>query len=286
MKNLYLIVNKGTNASTVNSLTRAAENKNINIHMVYVDDFDFSQAIQLSNKDGIYRISGGTKAKLIERFLINDEVRSFYKHKNFCLGRIDTSVGCSLIHEKAGLPIIPTIFGLPEKKQIDNYLKKIGEFPIIIKALGRMHGVGVMKIDSKESFVSIVDFLRKQEGDFIIRKFISHTEQARIVVLGNKVISSHANLAGSDFRTNAGDQKTRERELKEYSNEVQNIAVQAVQSLGFEFGGVDILFESETNKPYISEVNYPFFFPGNEKLTGNNIAEQMINHLIQKKLTN
>lgn len=282
MENLYIIVKKNTNLSTVNLLETACVKKNIKLIIIHPENFNFTDIPILSKNDGLYRISGGHDAILVEKKLINNQVKTFYKNMQFCLGRINTGIGGILVHEKEKLPIIPTLFGLPKRKFMESYLKEIKQFPIIIKALGNMHGVGVMKIDSKESFVSIVDYLREQDGDFIIRDFIHHNEQARIVVLGNKVISSHGNMIGDDFRTNAGSEETRKRIVKSYPTEIQELAIKAVHSLGFEFGGVDILFEKDTNRPYISEVNYPFFFPGNQKLTGCNIAEQMIDYLNKK----
>ena len=77
-----------------------------------------------------------------------------------------------------------------------------------------MHGVGVMKIDSRESFSSIIDYLQTKDDTFILRQFIEHSEQARIVVLGDQVISSHANMTSGDFRTNAGEEKNRQREIE------------------------------------------------------------------------
>ena len=169
---------------------------------------------------------------------------------------------------------------------IDAALAELGGFPVIIKSMGGMHGVGVMKIDSRESFSSIIDYLQTKDDTFILRQFIEHSEQARIVVLGDQVISSHANMTSGDFRTNAGEEKNRQRENKSYSNEIQDIAVQAVRSLGLEFGGVDIIFDTKTGEPFITEVNFPFFFPGNYRVTGAPIAKMMIEYLVEKSKNN
>jgi glutathione synthase/RimK-type ligase-like ATP-grasp enzyme len=45
---------------------------------------------------------------------------------------------------------------------------------------------------------------------------------------------------------------------------------------------VDILFETSTGNPYISEVNAPCDFAGTQKKTGKDIAGILIDHLIQK----
>ncbi len=139
-----------------------------------------------------------------------------------------------------------------------------------------------MKIDSLESLFSVCDYLNSKSEPIILRKFIKHKEQARIIVLGDKVLANHTNLTSEDFRTNVGNNNSRKRLVKEYDEKIKNMAVKAVRSLGYEFGGVDILFEEETNNPYIAEVNFPCFFPTTQRLTNIDISGKMIDFLINK----
>jgi glutathione synthase/RimK-type ligase-like ATP-grasp enzyme len=132
----------------------------------------------------------------------------------------------------------------------------------------------------------VLDFLKTKSETLILRKFIQHKEQARLIVMGNEVLAYHTNIASLDFRTNVGDNNSRKRMVKEYSEAIKNIAVKAVNLLGYELGGVDILFDEETNMPYIAEINFPCYFPTTQRLTGIDISGAMIDFLIKKSNVN
>ncbi|MBU0660653.1 hypothetical protein KKG22_00570 [Patescibacteria group bacterium] len=283
MKNLYLILRKDSNKTTFDLLKKSAEEKGIFVKVIYTEDFDFTENLTLSSNDALYRISTDFKSSIIEKTLINENVICLYDSYVNCIGKMDNVLESSLMHSKLKLKIVPTIFTLPQNKdQIIKYTECLGGFPIILKALGGMHGVGVMKIDSIDSLSSILDYLNSKSEPIILRKFIKHKEQARIIVLGDKVVANHTNLTSEDFRTNVGNNNSRKRLVKEYDEKILNMAVKAVRSLGYEFGGVDILFEEETNNPYIAEVNFPCFFPTTQHLTNIDISGKMIDYLINK----
>jgi glutathione synthase/RimK-type ligase-like ATP-grasp enzyme len=93
-----------------------------------------------------------------------------------------------------------------------------------------------------------LDYLDAMDTKVILRKFISHTSQGRLVVVGDKVVASDIATMSitHDFRSNVGDDKTRIWEIHTYDKHIESIAIQAVHSYGVEFGGVDILFEKTT----------------------------------------
>lgn len=284
LKNLY-IISKSNKSKTFNSFKNAAARKGINLTHIDPEVFDFSKRYSLSKEDAIYRISTGATARTIEKILINDSVNHLYQEKNFCLGRIDRGLDGILIHQKKSLPIMNTIFSIPKDKEVlSQYVEQLGGFPIIAKAMGGMHGVGVMKFDSMDSLSSASDYFNKDSQEFVLRKFIPHNEQARIIVLDNKVIATHTNLKPKqDFRTNVGKNEVRKRTIKRYPEAIHKIAVEAVRVLGFRFGGVDIIFDTaDNNKPYIAEVNFPCAFPKTEELSKISISEKIIDFFIEQ----
>ncbi|MBI96138.1 hypothetical protein CL656_03240 [bacterium] len=282
MKNLHLILKKGNNQATLSLLLKSAKQRNLNVNIIYIEEFDFTQKINLNKNDLLYRISTSRKAQMVEKFLLNSEVTTFYKDNLRSISKYDNVIEATLMHEKANLPIIPTIYCLTNNKKIlQKEVDHLGGFPIIIKAQGGQNGNGVMKIESIDSLKSILDYLLLEDKAYVLRKFIKHKEQLRLIVVDDKVVANHTNLATEDFRSNANIEK-RQRIIKDYPQEIYDIGVKAINTCGFEFGAVDVLIEEETQKPYIAEVNMPAFFPRTQELTNIDISGQMLDYLIHK----
>ncbi|MCK4635564.1 MAG: hypothetical protein KAT32_01765 [Candidatus Moranbacteria bacterium] len=278
----YCIVeNKHSTDTSLKYLKKSCEEKNIKFIPIEVENFNFTNKINLTKNDLFYRVKTGSKARIIESFLLNEEVSSFYTNPDYSFINKDLQ---DIIYYKNNLPIPKTINYLPKNKELlKKYVEHLGGFPIVIKALGGSHGVGVMRIDSMESLISIIDFFNSKKfeyikTDFKLSEFIDHNEQARINVLGDKVIASTCNIKhSSEFRLNINIKK----EIKEYPKEINQIAIKAVHSLGIEFGGVDIMID-KNNKPYVSEVNFPCNFSKAQEFTGIDISGMMIDYLIKK----
>ncbi|MDX9970321.1 MAG: hypothetical protein RBS56_00230 [Candidatus Gracilibacteria bacterium] len=281
MKNLYLIFKKDTNQTTLDLLKKSAEERNISVIPIYSEDFDFSENLILTKEDALYRLSIDKRSELVEKFLINENVTTFYHSINACVSKLDNVIEATLIHKKNNLPIIKTIFSLTNNKELlKMYAKELNNFPLIIKSVGGQHGVGVMKIDSLESLFSISDYLHKQNDSYILRQFIDYTEHARLIVLGNSVISSiEYKRVTDDFRSNVGKELTLIN--KKFDPTIEDIAVKAVSSLGFDFGGVDILID-KSGLPFIAEVNFPCFFPRAQQYSNIDISGKMIDFLLNK----
>jgi ribosomal protein L7Ae-like RNA K-turn-binding protein len=260
-------------------LEEACKKKNIEFVKILPDTFHYvNDTIEKGSL--LYRATPGKNSRILERHLLDDSIVSLYKNLHFGVSGRDHSY---FFNQKCGLPIIKTIPDLcNNKKVLQEYVESLGGFPVVVKVLGGSHGVGVMKIDSIEALVSIADFFKSKGIHAILRKFIPHTKQARIIVLGDKVLSSHINLSSTDFRSNVGENTNRQRTPFTFPEEIQDIAIKAVHSIGIEFGGVDILFEEETNQPHIAEVNFPCFFPTAQSTTGVNIADSLVEYLLEK----
>lgn len=285
MKTLYLIIKKDNinNQIVFNLLKNACKTRGVKTRAIYTDGFDFSKKIRLTPKDGLYKISITPEANLIEKYLIQKEIATFYSNYLYGIGKLDNTIECSLAHEKDQLPIIPTIFSIiNDPRLLKKYVKKLGGFPVIIKSTWKNHGEGVVKINSFKELIATIISLTKKGEFFIMRKFVPHKKQGRLIVLGNKVIASHENLPTIDFRSNVGTSDVRQRRAVSYDEKIHEIAIRAVKLLGYEFGGVDILFEEKTQEPYLAEVNIPCFFPTTQKMTKVDISGMMIDHLINK----
>ncbi|HET9411394.1 MAG TPA: hypothetical protein VFO38_00910 [Candidatus Saccharimonadales bacterium] len=114
----------------------------------------------------------------------------------------------------------------------------------------------------------------------MMRKYIDYTAHARLIVLGNHVIDSiEYKREPNDFRSNVAKQPS--VLAKEFSQAIQDAAVQSVQALDLEFGGVDILIQDD-GQFYIAEVNFPCNFSRSQMTTQTDIAGAIIDFLATK----
>lgn len=245
-----------------------------------VATLDLAELEALGPGDMLYRSVSGIKAARAEKLLMSPECASFYVNWT----SVFNSRGCSyFLHEKLGIPVIPSVPFIPDTTDgIRKAVEQLGDFPVVVKVLGGSHGVGVVRVDSLPSLTSLLDYLRSVNASVLLRKYISHKYYSRLVVVGDRVVASHiTDTLDDEFRTNAGDENKHTREPKVFPQEIQDIAVHAVQSLGLETGGVDLLFDDEGN-PHLAEVNFPNDFTTTQRVTGIDIAQEMVKHLMAK----
>lgn len=235
----------------------------------------------------LYRALATKQAKTLEHMFLlhNEKVATFYQTFEHGFAKVDNVIEATMVHEFQGIPIPKTVYGLPSKEHLERVTEYLGGFPLIIKNAGGSHGIGVMKIDSLSSLRSVLDFLvsNHDPADFVLRAFIATPSSARLVVLGDRVIDSiEYRTPSGDFRSNLG--ASPRVHAKIFSKEIQDIAVRSVKVLGWEFGGVDILQDSQ-GRPYVTEVNLPCYFPRSQDCTGTDIALMMVEHLIKKAIS-
>jgi len=258
-------------------LEASCKKKNINFVQINPLELDYTKEIDLKSGDILYKVMIGQRARKAELFLLNGKVTTFYSS----FKRAISSYNNTFLQQKMGTAIPKTVNHITKnRKLLKKYVNYLGGFPIIIKAMGGSHGVGVMKIDSFSSLFSVIDYLTAQKGDFIIREFINVTKSARLVVLGDRVVDSIEYTAPEgDFRSNEG--RVPNVKIKKFSEEAKKTAVDAVNVLDLEFGGVDMLID-KNGKHYIVEVNFPCFFPRCQSLTGTDISGMIIDYLVDK----
>ncbi|MBP9827830.1 hypothetical protein KBC55_01620 [Patescibacteria group bacterium] len=236
---------------------------------------------KLGSDDLFYRIATGKKAKLAEQLMVTPECTTFYHDWRSAMGVI----GCSYFtHQHYNLPAIPTVPFIPNTDAgIEQAVNSLGNFPVIVKVRGGSHGVGVIRVDSMPSLKSLLDFFRSQETAILLRKYVEHKYYARVVVVGDKVAAGHIAYAmGDEFRTNSGDDTEQRRDVFTPTPEIAAMAVKAVQTLGIETAGVDLLFDVH-DQPHIAEVNFPNNFAITQRVTEVDIAKVMVQYLIDKR---
>lgn len=277
---LHLIASKQENNLTLNSLKKAAEERDVIINVINSKKSDFFSLPTLEKGDMLFRQSTTSKCRQIERHIIRDDTAHFGSDVDRIMGKRTSSY---FYNKKAGLPVVQTIPIFPSvASDIPKHVEHLGGFPIIVKVMGSSNGVGVMRADSLESLKSILDYVRDLSSMVLLRKFVPHSYYGRLIVVGDKVIASHRAFNMPDeFRTNAHGNIDENKEGITFSEEIQETAVKAVHSLGVDFGGVDLLFKTDTEY-YISEVNSPCDYRWTEEYAGADISGPMLDYLIKK----
>ena len=162
-------------------------------------------------------------------------------------------------------------------ENIGDAVKMVGGVPVILKPLYGAQGLGVMLAESVESVESIIGTLWGLEQNILIQQYISESKgkDIRAFVIGGKVVAAMRRIAEPDkFRANI--HRGGRGEKIELSISEKKIAVNAAKILGLDIAGVDML---ETSKgPLIMEVNSSPGFEALEKVTGEDIADKIIEY--------
>jgi len=278
---LYLI-RQGRNEdidARIALLRTACESRGVAFHEIDSEEVDYSCLPTLGAGDMLYNATRGSQT--LEALLLNPSVASFYRDV-LAINWAGSTTEWTLIHEMAELPAPRTIHHIAnDRYRLDRYVTAVGGFPLIIKASGGTRGVGVMRVDSRESLYSIVDYLLTvAPGRYMLREYVEATFARRLVVLGSRVIAAVDYFAPEgDFRSSAAQMP--HAKAAEPTRAEQDTAVRAVQLLGLELGGVDLLI-SGTGAHYLLEVNFPFSPQTPQRLTGVDVAGLMVEWLVRK----
>jgi len=259
----------------VNSLQKACAARGIEYVDINVAEADFSDPPVPDKGDILFQVSL-TSGKL-SRLMISDDIASVFRKMKYGLAPSHQLIP----HERNGIPMPRTIHKMTrDHARLEKYVTACGGYPVILKARGGTHGVGVMKIDSFASLVSILDYI-PSDADVVMRQFIETDSSERLVVLGDEVVASYRyHRQSEDIRANAAtDLKI---EAMEYSAEMQETAVKAVHVLGVEHGGVDMVLDKDGNH-YVLETNVPFCNFGRAiEATGIDVGDLLVEYLSQK----
>ena len=90
-----------------------------------------------------------------------------------------------------------------EKSIIDAHGRIGGKFPVIIKTLTGTQGIGVSKVDSMESMMSVIQSLWKFNAPLIIQEFLEIKFDVRTIILNGRIVASTKRIKPEkDFRSN------------------------------------------------------------------------------------
>ena len=259
----------------------------------YVSDFDQSnpnvvirntktkQVIELEPENTVVIIRGSViHDQTISSLLTYMESKGLFVINNkdtinLCANKYNTTVKLMV----DGVPVPRTCL-INNIGELDEALEKIGgKFPLIVKTLRGSAGIGVSRIDSRESLTGVLQSLWKHRANLLLQEFLDCDFDVRTIVLDGKIIGCmrRSKIAG-DFRSNFS--LGGEVEPYELTPEEKKIVLTSARASGAFFCGVDHMVAD--GKPYVIEVNASPGSKGMQKATGINVIEELMNYISDK----
>lgn len=229
-------VNDDVPEITTEQLKGACIVRGIEFIEVYAPAFLFDPASQLVHGDLLYRAAISLASMRVEQFLFSEGIATFYAHPE---GVFFGYTNAPLLFQRAGLPV-PRRFPLaaPNRELIRRHIKALGGLPVVIKLPGS-GGIGTMKVETLPALFSLLDLLFSQKQQPVVCAFIDEAVHWRLIVVGDRVVACYRNVSEEDdFRTYASTDRA---DFVNPPTAMAELAIRAVQVLGLEFGGVDIL---------------------------------------------
>lgn len=179
-----------------------------------------------------------------------------------------------------GIPI-PTSYFSNDLHYAERIVKyKLG-YPFILKVLEGTQGMGVYLVPNEIEAHELFNRFAVAKTKIILQEFIQEFKgrDLRIFIVGNKVVASMMRMAsGDEFRSNLHRGGTGQPIV--LSEDEKEIALRAVNVLGLQVAGVDIL--RSKRGALILEVNSSPGLEGIEGVTGVQIAEEIISFVEEK----
>lgn len=152
-----------------------------------------------------------------------------------------------------------------------NLVDKVGGAPLVIKLVEGTQGIGVVLAETRQAAESMIDAFRGLNAHILVQEYIKEAQgrDIRCLVIGDRVVAAIERQAKEgDFRSNL--HRGGIPRVANITPQERNLAVKAVQTLGLNVAGVDILRSGRG--PLVMEVNASPGLEGIEKTTGSDIA--------------
>jgi len=188
---------------------------------------------------------------------------------------VDKYYALSLLEER-GLPVPRTVVAESADAALSAFMDLGGD--VVVKPIFGSRGIGSTRISDFDIAERIFRALDFNHQVLYIQEFIPHGDfDLRLLVLGNKVLASMKRISAS-WKTNIS---LGARPVS-YSppREIEDLAVNAAETLGCELAGVDIL---QTKRgPLVIEVNSQPGWKGLQTVTEINIADSIAEYILAK----
>ena len=181
---------------------------------------------------------------------------------------------------RSGVGIPKTVFAR-QAVGTEELIELVGGAPVVIKLLEGTHGIGVVLAETRKAAKSVIEAFYGLGANLLIQEFIeeAHAADVRVIVVGDRVVGAMMRQGQEgEFRSNLHQGGT--SLPVSLTKKETNIAIKAARTLGLPIAGVDIIRSSRG--PLVLEVNSSPGLGGIESQTGEDIAGEIIDYVVQK----
>ena len=175
---------------------------------------------------------------------------------------------------KNDIGIPKTVFA-KQPRDVQNLIKTVGGPPLIVKLLEGTQGLGGVLAETKTAAKSVIEAVYGLNANILVQELIKEAggSDIRVIVVGGKVIAAYKRQGQEgEFRSNL--HRGGEGVKVTLTSKEKKTAIAATKALGLNIAGVDML-RSERG-PLVLEVNSSPGFEGVERVTGVDVADQII----------
>jgi len=181
------------------------------------------------------------------------------------------------IMAKAGVSIPKTVFAR-ETANFEDVIELAGGTPLIIKVARGTHGNGVVLAETPKAAKAVMQAFYVEGVNFLVQEFVKESagEDIRALIVGNRVVASVKRQSlDDDFRSNTHQGGV--GVAVKLTDEEKKTAIRAAKAMGLPICGVDMMRSS--NGPLVLEVNSSASLKTPEKITGRDVASQIIDYI-------
>jgi ribosomal protein S6--L-glutamate ligase len=145
----------------------------------------------------------------------------------------------------SGIPAVASV-ALRSRGALDQAVKVLGGFPLMLKFFYGTHGTGVVYVENYAMLSALVDSYWALKANIFLQPFVKETggRCLRIILLGKRVIATARMIPREgDFRSNY--KKGGSRACEEAGAEALSLAFRAKEALGLYFTAIDMLTTAE-----------------------------------------
>lgn len=168
---------------------------------------------------------------------------------------------------------IPETYLTSSKESAIKIIEKV-KLPAVIKLLSGFGGEGVLMVDSKDAFKSIIETMKILKQEILIEKFVKNPgEDIRGIMAGDEIIASYkrrAPLGEKKANIHLGGKAISYK----LTPEMEEIVFKAGRAIKSKLCAVDMIVGNKG--PQVLEVNINFGLQGIEKTTDINVARRII----------